>query len=41
MRMNYKKMKWHEAEKLINESHGMPKAKWEKLWKISRDRSRR
>jgi hypothetical protein len=40
-RLNYKKMKWHEAKKLIDTSHGMSKAKWDKLWKISRDKRRR
>lgn len=40
-RLNYKKMKWYEAQKLLDESRGMTKAKFERLWKISRDRRKR
>lgn len=40
-RLNYKKMKWYDAQKLLDESKGMTKAKFEKLWKISRDRRKK
>ena len=33
-------MKWHEAQKILDNSKGMTKTKWEKLWKISRDRKK-
>ena len=34
-RMNYKNMTQYEARKLISESKGMSKAKWNKLQKIA------
>jgi hypothetical protein len=35
-RINYKKMTRFEAQKMLDESRGMPRAQWQKLWTISR-----
>jgi hypothetical protein len=40
-RINYKKLTQNEALKLINESLGMSKHNWEKLWRIAHDRRKR
>jgi len=40
-RINYKKLSRSEAQKSINKSRGMTKAKWEKLWAIAHDMRRK
>lgn len=37
-RINYKKLTPAQAQKMIDESKGMSKAKWEKLWAIAHGR---
>lgn len=40
-RLNYKTMTCYQAKKLLDESIGMSKAKFDRLWKISMDKRRR
>jgi len=39
-RMNYNKLNPYMAQKMIDESKGMPKAKWERLWRIAHSHPR-
>jgi len=39
-RINYKKLTPAQAQKMIDESKGMTKAKCEKLWNIAHGKSR-
>ena len=40
-RINYKKLTSNEALRIINESLGMSKKKFERLWSIAYDRRKR
>jgi hypothetical protein len=34
-RINWSKLSKDDAKRMIGESHGMTKAKWERLWRVA------